>query len=152
MRAKDDRSWWNMILTGSTITMEAWDMKYKPNSDWNHAWGAAPANIIPRYLWGVQPQTPGFQSVNIRPQMGDLKFANIKVPTIRGSIVGSYTRVNNNLKKYVIEMPANMVGDFEIEKTSDSEVTINGQKVNTNFRSIRLSPGINSIAVKVNTF
>lgn len=39
------RSWWNMIRSGSTMTMEAWDMKYKPNSDWNHAWGAAPANM-----------------------------------------------------------------------------------------------------------
>jgi len=32
---------YNMIKNGSTIAMEAWDMKYKPNSDWNHAWGAA---------------------------------------------------------------------------------------------------------------
>jgi alpha-L-rhamnosidase len=52
MTATHDRSWYNMIRVGSTITMEAWDMKYKPNSDWNHAWGAAPANIIPRHLWG----------------------------------------------------------------------------------------------------
>ena len=44
------RGWYNMIRAGSTITMEAWDDKYKPNQDWNHAWGAVPANIIPRYL------------------------------------------------------------------------------------------------------
>ena len=60
LTATNDRSWWNMIRTGSTITMEAWDMKYKPNSDWNHAWGAAPANIIPGYMWGIAPATPGF--------------------------------------------------------------------------------------------
>ena len=60
MRATNDRSWWNMIKVGSTITMEAWDMKYKPNSDWNHAWGAAPGNIIPRCMWGITPKTPAF--------------------------------------------------------------------------------------------
>ena len=56
----DDRSWYNMIRVGSTISLEAWDNKYKPNQDWNHAWGAAPANIIPRRLMGVEPLTPGF--------------------------------------------------------------------------------------------
>ena len=55
MTATNDRSWWNMIRSGSTISMEAWDLKYKPNSDWNHAWGSAPANIIPGYMWGIRP-------------------------------------------------------------------------------------------------
>ncbi len=59
LTATNDRSWWNMIKSGSTITMEAWDMKYKPNSDWNHAWGAAPANIIPGYMWGISPARAG---------------------------------------------------------------------------------------------
>ena len=54
----DDRSWYNMIRVGSTISLEAWDNKYKPNQDWNHAWGAAPANIIPRRLMGVEPLRP----------------------------------------------------------------------------------------------
>ncbi|HSV99199.1 MAG TPA: trehalase family glycosidase [Sedimentisphaerales bacterium] len=38
-----DRSWPHMIYNvGTTITLEAWDNKYKPNQDWNHAWGAVP--------------------------------------------------------------------------------------------------------------
>ena len=46
MASKAERSWYNMIRFGSTITMEAWDKRYKPNLDLNHAWGAAPANIL----------------------------------------------------------------------------------------------------------
>lgn len=57
-----ERSWYNMIRVGSTISLEAWDDKYKPNQDWNHAWGAAPANIIPRRLMGVVPTEPGFRA------------------------------------------------------------------------------------------
>ena len=76
MTATNDRSWYNMIKAGSTISMEAWDMRYKPNSDWNHAWGAAPANIIPRYLWGIQPKTPAFGVTTIKPQMSDLKYSS----------------------------------------------------------------------------
>ena len=105
MRATTDRSWWNMIKVGSTITMEAWDMKYKPNSDWNHAWGAAPANIIPRWLWGIQPKAPGFKIVSIHPQMGDLKSSTIKTPTLLGQIKAEYRVISNSLKIYSVEIP-----------------------------------------------
>ncbi len=152
MRATHDRSWWNMIKTGSTITLEAWDMKYKPNSDWNHAWGAVPANIIPRYLWGIQPQSAGFQKASIKPQMGNLKSTSIVVPTLQGQIKGSYVRVNAQLQRYSIELPANMVGDFEIDNYSDGEVSLNGQRVNPSFGSIRLNPGMNKIEIRINSF
>ncbi len=66
MTATHDRSWYNMIKSGSTMTMEAWDMKYKPNSDWNHAWGAAPANIIPGFMWGIRPAAPGYSKAVIK--------------------------------------------------------------------------------------
>ncbi len=108
LTATHDRSWWNMIKSGSTITMEAWDMKYKPNSDWNHAWGAVPANIIPRYLWGIRPTKPGFAEVKIQPQPGDLTFSEIKFPTIRGSIEAEFKLNSKNNQEFKIRIPANM--------------------------------------------
>ena len=54
------RSWMNMIRKGATMAMEAWDDTFKPNQDWNHPWGAAPANMIPRGLFGIRPLKPGF--------------------------------------------------------------------------------------------
>jgi arylsulfatase A-like enzyme len=152
MRATHDRSWWNMIEIGSTITMEAWDMKYKPNSDWNHAWGGVPANIIPGFLWGIQPASPGFESVSIKPQMGDLKESRIAMPTILGQINGSYEFVNDRLTRYTLELPANMVGTFTPESSSDAVVTINGQVVNPKFGSLRLNPGLNEIEIRINSF
>jgi hypothetical protein len=152
MTKTDDRSWYNMIRVGSTISMEAWDMKYKPNSDWNHAWGAAPANIIPRGLWGIQPKTPGFSVVTIHPQMSTLKNSSIVMPTLKGQIKGAYQRVNNRLSKYIIEIPANMVGEFEAGFAPEDVVTLNGEAVNLSFGSIRLNPGVNEIEIRVNSF
>jgi hypothetical protein len=113
MRSTGERSWWNMIRVGSTVTMEAWDMKYKPNSDWNHAWGAVPANIIPRFLWGIQPVEPGFQRVRIRPQMGDLEHSRILMPTLLGPIAGRFECKSDGSKVYEITLPGNMHGIFE---------------------------------------
>lgn len=152
MRATNDRSWYNMIRSGSTVTLEAWDLKYKPNSDWNHAWGAVPANIIPRYLWGITPRTPGFEIIHIEPNMGDLKNSSITVPTIKGQIKGSYILANEHLMKYEIELPANVAGEFMISKSSNNIVILNGQKVNPNIKILRLKPGLNRIEISSGTF
>ncbi|MEM6321724.1 MAG: sulfatase-like hydrolase/transferase, partial [Bacteroidota bacterium] len=133
MTAQHDRSWYNMIKIGSTISLEAWDMKYKPNADWNHAWGAAPANIIPRYLWGIQPKTPGFGVAHIKPQMSTLKHSEIEVPTIKGTIKGKYKFVNSRRQTYSIEIPANMVAEFEVVGATGKSIKLNGEKVSLAF-------------------
>ena len=130
MTATHDRSWYNMIKVGSTIAMEAWDMRYKPNSDWNHAWGAAPANIIPRYLWGIQPEKPGFEVVSIRPQMSSLKHSSIKMPTIRGEIKGEFFRIDEKKQKYTITIPANMECRFIFDSGKTKSVMVNDENIN----------------------
>ena len=86
MMAPGDRSWRHMVESGTTITWEAWDQRYKPNQDWNHAWGAAPANLLPRYVLGVQAKTPGWNLIRICPCPGSLQFCRGKVPTPRGPV------------------------------------------------------------------
>jgi len=80
------RSWWHMLDLGSTLTLEAWDVSVKPNLTWNHAWGAAPANIIARYVLGVRPLAPGYTRALIAPQPGSLEWMRGKVPTPHGPI------------------------------------------------------------------
>ena len=152
LTSTSDRSWYNMIRSGATITLEAWDMKYKPNADWNHAWGAVPANIIPRRLWGITPKTPGFGVASIKPQMGDLKKSRIKTPTIKGPITAEYEFVNPRLQRYTIEIPANMVAEFSLEPASDRTMKLNGERVYATFGSVRLTPGKNVIELVVNSF
>ena len=152
MTATHDRSWYNMIKGGSTISWEAWDLKYKPNQDWNHAWGAAPANIVPRYMWGIQPKTPGYGVATIKPQLASLKNSSIVVPTIRGKIKADYKKVSNRLSNYTIEIPANMVAEFEMDFPKNVVVSLNGETVNLSFGSVRLGPGVNEIEMKINSF
>ena len=107
MTAQHDRSWWNMIQCGSTITMEAWDLKYKNNLDWNHAWGAAPANIIPRFVLGVRPLEPGFSKVLIQPQPGSLKHLSGTVPTIHGPVSVFLESIQaGSIQKLSVTIPA----------------------------------------------
>jgi len=146
MTATHDRGWWNMISSGSTITMEAWDMKYKPNSDWNHAWGAAPANIIPGYLWGITPAEPGFSKAIINPRLSTLMNSKIKVPTIRGSINAEFTH-NGNTKIYQITIPGNMECDFSVPGSGKTFVKLNGKKISPENNKLPLKQGYNKIEI-----
>ena len=152
MTATHDRSWYNMIKAGSTITLEAWDFKYKPNLDWNHAWGAVPANAVARGLWGIKAQTPGFGRVSIEPQMSSLTHSSIIFPTVKGQIVAEYQKAGPRLSSYTIELPANMAAEFRMDFASQAVVTHNGEDVNLSFGSVRLDPGKNTIIVRINSF
>ncbi len=152
MTATHDRSWWNMIKIGSTMTLEAWDYKYKPNLDWNHAWGAAPANIVTRNMWGIQPKTPGGSIMKIKPQLGQLTSCEITSPTIRGNIIASYEKESRLKQVFNIELPANVSAELELIASPEDEVILNGQKANMSSGNLRLSPGKNVIELNVNTF
>ena len=105
LTATGDRGWLGMLDVGSTITLEGWSQKYKPNLDWNHAWGAAPANIIPRFVLGVRPLTPGFGRAAIAPQPGALQHVAGTVPTIRGPIS---IKLDAQPFAFDVTLPANM--------------------------------------------
>ncbi|MES2428990.1 MAG: family 78 glycoside hydrolase catalytic domain [Bacteroidota bacterium] len=113
LTSKTDRSWYNMIRVGSTITLEAWDNKYKPNQDWNHAWGAAAGNIISRKLMGVEPLTPGWANFSVKPQIGSLTSASIDIPTIKGTIKAAYTQSDKSFEM-IITIPANTAAQIHL--------------------------------------
>lgn len=128
---QDERSWYNMVRKNSTITYEAWDNKFKANQDWNHAWGAAPANIIPRYVVGVRPLKAGFAEMTIAPQTSNLSEVQATVPTIRGSVEA---KISNTPYNYTLRLtiPANTTAEVSLpnsDKISDSaQLRINGRK------------------------
>lgn len=127
MVAPGDRSWRHMVESGTTITWEAWDVKYKPNLDWNHAWGAAPANLLPRFVLGAQPLKPGWEKVRIKPMPGKLGHAKGKVPTPRGPIVIDWT--NSDSFSLSLTLPQNVTAKVELPAGPTSEgVWINGKQ------------------------
>lgn len=148
MTATNDRSWWNMIKVGSTLALEAWDQKYKPNLDWNHAWGTAPANIVTRDMWGITPTQPGFKKVQIKPQLANLTFSKIKVPTIRGTIKAEYKIIDNTHKSFVIELPRYMTGEFVLLHDDNFQISVNKKAIKANRESIQINSGLTRIEIK----
>ena len=123
--APGDRSWRHMVESGTTITWEAWDNKYKPNQDWNHAWGAAPANLLPRYVLGVWQTAKN--SVRIAPNPSALKHAEGKLPTPLGPVTASWK--NAGAFEMTFTLPPSMNAKVSLPLAGAGEVFADGQAV-----------------------
>eukprot|EP01050_Picozoa_sp_SAG11_P022270 SAG11_NODE_4170_length_2028_cov_1.729393_1_plen_258_part_00 len=83
-------SWLNMLKQGATASMEAWTTDEKPNLTWSHVWSASPGFIIPWYLFGIQPTSPGWKTLAIKPAPGNLTHGHYTLPTLRGPVKADF--------------------------------------------------------------
>lgn len=143
LASRADRSWGHMVYdVGTTIALEAWDTRYKPNQDWNHAWGAAPANLIPRWIVGVWPTAPGSETICIAPQPADLGSFRAKVPTIRGCVTVDFKQ-NATAGELSVTLPGNTSADVVLPAPQGMEiyrVSFGNRSVNVS-SSYRISGG-----------
>jgi hypothetical protein len=120
-----ERSWAHMVYdVGSTITLEAWDNRFKPNQDWNHAWGAAPANLIPLWLMGVRPVEPGFGRMLIHPQPGSLAYAELNLPTISGPVRVRFNQEPGRSFSLETDIPANTSARVLLPRFGRADTTV----------------------------
>ena len=127
-----ERSWAHMVYdVGTTIALEAWDDRFKPNQDWNHAWGAAPASIIPRHLMGVRPLSPGFETILVEPRPGALEWADLTTPTIRGPVSVRFNHLPLQSFHLEVETPANTTTTVSLPAmgSDDPMVIVDGRRV-----------------------
>lgn len=133
--ADGDRSWKHMLKSGTTITWEAWDNKYKPNQDWNHAWGAAPANLLPRYVAGVRPLQAGWSKILIQPQPASLTKISSKVPSPKGPVEVKWDKVN---KTWNFSLPEGMSATLDLPATASQKAYVGTKAVEATFANGRL--------------
>jgi len=114
----------------ATIATEAWDPSGKPDMSKSHAWGSAAGNIIQRGLMGINPLEAGFKKICIKPQIGRLQYAEMDLPTIRGTV---HVYVSRDADKYTIttNIPANTTAKVYVEKRGNvtNDVEVDGKTV-----------------------
>ncbi|UCE08452.1 MAG: hypothetical protein JSW07_10690, partial [bacterium] len=132
--SKDKNSWYNMIYgLKAANTCEAWDPSGKADMSKSHAWGSSAGNMIQRGLMGINPLEPGFKKISIKPQTGNLKYANIDLPTIKGK-VSVNVFWSSNTYNVEVNIPANVTAKVFIRKLENkgTEVEVDGRIVNGN--------------------
>ena len=132
--SKATNSWYNMIYRLSAADVcEAWDPSGKSDMSKSHAWGSSAGNMIQRGLMGINPNEPGFKKISIKPQIGNLKYANINFPTIKGKVSVNVFR-SSDTYKIKVSIPPNTTAKVFVRrmKNTGTEVEVDGKIVNGN--------------------
>jgi hypothetical protein len=107
--------WGDMLDRGA---MTAWETfkGFQPDfwtRSWCHAWSALPAYLLSAFVLGVRPSEPGYATALIAPQLGDLAWAEGKVPTAHGPIAVRAERSERGVSVEVA-LPPDVAGEVRL--------------------------------------
>lgn len=101
--------WRNMLDLGLTTFAE----KPEPARSDCHAWSASPNYDFLATICGIMPDSPGFETVLIKPALGELNEVNGTMPHPDGKITVSLKRKNNSHGiQGEVNLPATVNGRF----------------------------------------
>ena len=91
-----------------------------------HAWGASPIYLLGKYYLGVQPTSSGYQTYEVRPNLGGLKEMEGTVPTPFGCV---YIKMNKEQVTVKSDSDGGVliVDDKQVQIPANQEITINYQ-------------------------
>jgi len=120
-------SWGYMISKGATTVWERWEYITGPgmNSHDHPMLGSVDAWFY-KVLAGINIDSagPGWRRIIIKPHVvGDIKYVNVSIKTIRGLISSSWTRNSNSLNLNVV-LPVNAQAKVNIPKLRLDNVTV----------------------------
>src|SRR5690606_8579615 len=89
--------WGGMLKAGATSFWETFDPNEQGDERYAmygrpfgkslcHAWGANPVYLFGKYLLGVRPLSPGYDTYEIEPSLAGLNWIKGRVPTPMGFI------------------------------------------------------------------
>ena len=99
--------WHQMLSNGMTTTPEFAD----PTRSDTHAWSAHPIYDLLTIVAGVHPDSPGFATVRIKPNPGDLDHFEASMPHPLGEIKVRYRRTGGKAS-FTVKLPAGVTGSM----------------------------------------
>ena len=120
-----------MIKSTTSTLWELWDQTAGTQ---NHAWSGGPLTLMSEYVAGVEPTSPGYDTFQVLPLLGDLTRASATVPSIKGTIKADVSRTAGAFT-LMVTAPTGTVATVGIPLTSfasgpsSMHVTANGTSV-----------------------
>lgn len=102
--------WKEIVDMGMTATPEK-RIEQHPRSE-VHPWTAHPVHFYFSIAAGINPTSPGFKTVAIRPMPGDMEQVDVTYPTVNGNIVMNVKLPQNGKATGTIVLPEGVTGEF----------------------------------------
>jgi hypothetical protein len=136
-----------MIRSTTTTLWELWDQNAGTQ---NHAWSGGPLTLMSEYVAGVAPTSPGYDTFQVLPLLGDLTRASATVPSIKGAIKVDISRTADAFTM-MVTAPAGTAATVGIPMTlfaggpSSIHVTANGTSVFDAGAFVAAVPGVSYV-------
>jgi len=85
--------------------------------------------VLSQYVAGVSPDTPGWQSYHVYPQMGSLKTIDVVVPSVKGNIETKMAKKKDSFSLTLLS-PASTQARVGIPVKFDNGAKVNQVDVN----------------------
>jgi alpha-L-rhamnosidase len=122
-------SWGYWLTQGANTSWETWSHTDGNQSE-DHAFLGTFEDWLYQYLAGIQPASPGYAKVRIKPVTPTgLDFAVAQVRTPRGEISSSWRRVGDGLRMEV-EIPDDTPAEVFVPVSGAASVHVAGGRVN----------------------
>jgi len=121
LTADGTSSWMNMIARGAGSTAEAWDESQKSNLTYSHPWAASPAFHVPSGLFGINPIDAGYSTFAVKPQPGDVAYASVTVPTVKGEVGVAFDHDDEGRMQLVTRVPGNTDAEISVPVPEGTE-------------------------------
>jgi len=92
--------------------MTTWAEMPEPTRSDCHAWGASPNVELFRMLLGISSAAPGFNKIEIKPALGNLKKVSGSIPHPKGTISVNFELQKNGKLKKTVLLPQGVECDF----------------------------------------
>lgn len=102
----------------------------------NHAWSGGPLVTMSKYIAGIRPLDTAYETLEIKPHMGDLKYIRCSVPSIKGDIVLDI-RKTDECTRMKVTIPENTTAKVYLP-----------HRQNDNYSDFTLSSGIYDLSTE----
>ncbi|MDY3268102.1 MAG: alpha-L-rhamnosidase N-terminal domain-containing protein [Phocaeicola sp.] len=120
----------NMVTSPLTTLWEDWAIGGAGGGSINHGWAGGALSLLPQYVGGIYPYEAGWETIMIKPQLGDLEWVECDVP-IKNSVLNVKVKNDKKKGKYEIEVfnssKNTCIVAFPKDKIKDSELILNGK-------------------------
>jgi hypothetical protein len=120
----------DMVQDAKTTLWEVWEPEQ--GHSYNHAWAGGPLVLLSQYVAGVNPDSPGYATYHVLPQLGMLDSVDVVVPSVKGNITVSVRKQARKPERFVLDLisPDHTTATVGIPKNAVNEkIMVNGAVV-----------------------
>lgn len=92
----------NMVESKLSTLWEDWTIGGAGGGSINHGWAGGALSLLPQYVAGIAPYTPGWEMIIIKPQLGNLRWVECSVPIQNRTVDLKVTQSENGLYEIAI--------------------------------------------------